>query len=119
MIKESMFVIAVPDLQISAEFYRDVMGFEIQQIGDPGWRMYIKDSCHIMAGNCPDAIPPSDLGDHNYFCYLVVENANDYYAELTAKNANILQPIEDKPWAMREFPLQTIDGHRIMVGERL
>ncbi len=114
-----MFVIAVPDLQKSADFYQKVLGFDIAEIGDPGWRMYVKDSCHIMAGDCPDAIAPNELGDHSYFCYLVVENADDYYAELISNNAEISKPPEDKPWQMREFAITTVDGHRIMVGEQL
>ncbi len=119
MIDDSMFVIAVPDLQKSADYYADVMGFEVEEIGDPGWRMYMKDTVHIMAGECPDAIPPADLGDHSYFCYLIVKSADDYHAELQSKQADIINPVEDKPWGMREFGLRTIDGHRIMVGERL
>jgi len=42
MIKESMFVIAVPDLKKSAAFYQDVLGFQIAEIGDGGWRMYMR-----------------------------------------------------------------------------
>jgi len=119
MIKESMFVIAVPDLQKSADFYQNVLGFQVEEIGDAGWRMFIRGNCHIMAGDCPDAIAPNKLGDHSYFCYLVVENADDYYNELLSNSAEISTPPQDKPWQMREFPLTTIDGHRIMVGERL
>lgn len=119
MINDSMFVIAVPDLEKSAQFYAEVMGFEVDEIGDQGWRMYMRDGVHIMAGECTDAIPPEELGDHNYFCYLIVEKADDYYAELQAKQADIINTIEDKPWGMREFGIQTVDGHRIMVGERL
>jgi len=119
MIKESMFVIAVPDLKKSADFYQNVLGFQVNEIGDDGWRLFIKDSCHIMAGNCPDAVSPNKLGDHSYFCYLVVENADDYYAELISNSAEIAKPPEDKLWQMREFAITTIDGHRIMIGERL
>jgi len=119
MIKEAMFVIAVPDLKKSADFYQNILGFEVSEIGDDGWRMYTKDSCNIMAGDCPEAIKPNELGDHSYFCYLVVESADAYYKELISNNAEIAKPPEDKPWQMREFGITTIDGHRIMVGERL
>ena len=52
-----MYVLAVPDLARSSAFYRDVLGFEIQEMA-PGWLAYVKDSCRIMAGECPDAMPP-------------------------------------------------------------
>jgi catechol 2,3-dioxygenase-like lactoylglutathione lyase family enzyme len=36
-------VIAVPDLARSAAWYRDVLGFEVHEVGDPGWRWYQRD----------------------------------------------------------------------------
>jgi catechol 2,3-dioxygenase-like lactoylglutathione lyase family enzyme len=119
MIKESMYVIAVPSLEDSAKFYRDVLGFKVHEIGDPGWRMYVKDNCHIMAGECPDAIPPRELGDHSYFAYLVVESAEEYFDQIKSNDVEIIKTIKDEPWNMREFAIRTIDGHRIMIGQRL
>ncbi len=37
MIKQHMYVLAVPNLSRSGEFYRDVLGFEVREIGDKGW----------------------------------------------------------------------------------
>lgn len=119
MIKSSMFVIAVPNLEKSAKFYQEILGFEIHEIGDPGWRMYLKNDCHIMAGECPDAIPPAELGDHSYFAYLVVDHADTYYNTVKANNVEIIKSIKNEPWNMREFSLRTVDGHRIMIGQRL
>ena len=119
MIKSSMFVLAVPNLEVSAKFYRDILGFEIHEIGDAGWRMYVKDDCCIMAGECPDAMSPNKLGDHSYFGYLVVDHADRYNDKLKANNVEIINTIKDEPWNMREFPIRTVDGHRIMVGQRI
>jgi len=43
MIQEPRYVIAVPNLKASSEYYKNVLGFRIQEIGDDGWRMYVKD----------------------------------------------------------------------------
>jgi len=67
-----------------------------------------------MAGQCPDAIPPSKLGDHSYFAYLQVDNIDVFYESVRAAGAAISKPIRDEPWGMREFGLATVDGHRIM-----
>ena len=117
MIVKSRFVIAVPDLAISSDFYQDVLGFEVHHIADPGWRFYVRDDCVIMAGECPDAVPPRDLGDHSYFAYLVVDRLSDYYDKVLAAGAEIVKPLRHEPWGMREFGLRTVDGHRIMLGE--
>ena len=117
MIQRTMFVLAVRDLQESADYYRDVLGFSIHEIGDDGWRMFERDSCRIMAGHCPDSIPAIDLGDHSYFAYWILDDIEDYYSELIANNADITKPLRDEPWGMREFAIQTKDGHRIMFGQ--
>lgn len=116
MISNTRFVIAVPDLAVSAAFYRDVLGFTIHTIDDPGWRFYTLGACTIMAGHCPDSIAPSALGDHSYFAYWEVPAIDDYYAAVCAKGARILKPLRNEPWGMREFALETVDGHRVMVG---
>src|SRR5688500_1487266 len=58
------YVIAVHDLERSARYYRDVLGFEVKEVGDPGWRFFLRDECFIMAGECKDAVSPKELGDH-------------------------------------------------------
>ena len=78
-VSKTTFVIAVPNLQTSAAFYRDVLGFSIERSADPGWLIYILGACTIMAGECRDAIPPADLGDHSYFAYLQVDDIQSYY----------------------------------------
>lgn len=113
-ITRASYVIAVPNLEKSAAFYRDVLGFIIHTIPDPGWRFYSSGGCFIMAGECPDALPPSQLGDHSYFAYLEVKDVNALYESVRAAGVEITKPLRDEPWQMREFGLMTVDGHRIM-----
>ena len=119
MIVKHRYVIAVPNLERSAAFYRDVLGFTVREIGDPGWRFFEKDGCCIMAGECPDAIPPSELGDHSYFAYIDVDDVDELYASLVSKKADIIKEVRSEPWGMRELGIRTVDGHRIMFGQRL
>jgi catechol 2,3-dioxygenase-like lactoylglutathione lyase family enzyme len=116
MIAEIRYVLAVPDLQKSAAFYRDVLGFTIHEIGDPGWRFFLKDGFCVMAGECPDAIAPRDLGDHAYFAYIVVDDIDAYFEQVRDAGAEILKAVQSEPWGMREFAIRTADGHRIMFG---
>lgn len=114
-----MYVIAVPDLRASGAFYRDVLGFEVREMGDDGWRMYVKGACRIMAGECPDALPARDTGDHSYFAYLVVDDVDPYHERAVASGTEIVKDLRDEPWKMRELGIRTVDGHRIMLGQRL
>lgn len=117
MIQRTLYVLAVPDLERSGAFYRDVLGFTIHEMGDPGWRMLVRDACQIMVGECPDAMPASNLGDHSYFGYFVVDDIEADYERVTAHSVEIIKPLRDEPWGMREFGLRTVDGHRIMMGQ--
>lgn len=114
-ILQNHYVLAVHDVKASAEFYVRVLGFQVVSEPD-GWIFVAKDRCMIMLGECPDDIHPSKLGCHNYFAYLAVTDADEYYSVVRERGAEVLSPIEDKPWGMREFSLRTPDGHRITIG---
>ncbi len=116
MLRNPRYVIAVHDLERSARYYRDVLGFEVREIGDPGWRFFFRDQCWILAGQCPDALATAELGDHSYFAYVEVDDIDALYAEVTAKGATLIKKLRDEPWGMREFGIRTVDGHRIMFG---
>ena len=119
MIQRTMFVLAVNDLARTSTYYRDLLGFSIREIGDDGWRIFERDQCRIMAGHCPDASPALETGDHSYFAYIVVDNADDYFDEFKARNVEFIKTIVSEPWNMREFGIRTIDGHRIMFAHEL
>lgn len=113
------YVIAVHDLERSARYYRDVLGFEVRVVEDPGWRFFVRGACFIMAGECRDALSPAELGDHSYFAYVEVDDAAAFHDELLRKRAELVKPVCDEPWRMREFGVRTVDGHRIMFAQRL
>ena len=73
----------------------------------------------IMLGECPDDMHPSELGCHNYFAYLRVDDVDGYFAQVERGGIKTLDGIADKPWGMREFGIRTPDGHRIMIGQRI
>ncbi|MGB2925132.1 MAG: VOC family protein [Limnothrix sp.] len=118
-IQSTIHVLAVANLERTAIFYRDVLGFTIHEMNDSGWQMFEKEGCRIMAGHCPDATPASELGDHSYFGYFVVDNVDKYYASVLSKGAEITKQLKNEPWKMREFGVKTIDGHRLMIGQDL
>lgn len=112
------FVLAVPDLARSSAYYTQVLGMDIEFTA-PGWVFLCRDGFRVMLGECPDAIPPSDLGDHSWYGYLTVRDAASLFAEYRAAGAEFTQQLADKPWGMREFGIRTIDGHRLMFGQEL
>ena len=116
-IVDSRCVLAVRDLEDSTRYYVDVLGFARDPIEAAGWSFLSRDSFKVMLGECPDERPASELGDHSYFAYLLVDDVNEYHREVAARGASVSSPPEDKPWGLREFGLSTPDGHRITCGE--
>jgi predicted enzyme related to lactoylglutathione lyase len=117
-ILQDHYVLAVPNVRESASFFVEALEFSFtSDLG--GWIFVSKDNCMIMLGECPQDMHPSQLGSHNYFAYLCVDDVDAYFAQLQQKGIPSLNGIADKPWGMREFGIQTPDGHRIMIGQTI
>lgn len=112
------YVLAVPDVAATAAWWVDKMGFALWMEPE-GWKFVRRDGCSIMLGQCPDAIPPAKLGDHQYFAYVELDDVDAYHAEIVANGVETLSGPADKPWGMREMAVSTPDGHRIMFGQDL
>jgi hypothetical protein len=41
------------------------------------------------------------------------------FEEFNSKLVEMMKPLTDEPWGMREFGIVSVDGHRIMFGEEL
>jgi uncharacterized glyoxalase superfamily protein PhnB len=112
------FTLAVLDLAKSTDYYKSVLGLAID-FTVPGWTFLSRGSFRVMLGECTDAIPPAQLGDHSWYGYVYVTDASALFAEYQAKGVEFVQELADQPWGMREFGIRTIDGHRIMFGQEL
>ena len=111
-------VLAVPNLATSVDYYTRVLGMAIDFTA-PGWAFLSRGSFRLMLGECTDAMPAHETGDHSYFVYVTVEGIDEFYGELAGNGATLMQNLADKPWRMREFGLRTPDGHRIMFGQEI
>jgi len=112
------FVLAVPDLDKSAAYFRDVLGFRVLWEEATDWRLVERDSVRVMLGHCPNDMPPSDLGSHNWFGYIDVNDVNALYAEIVGRGAACSEPA-NRPYGMREVVVTTVDGHRIVFGQEV
>jgi uncharacterized glyoxalase superfamily protein PhnB len=112
-------VLAVHDLERSADWYVRVLGCT-RHDADPGnWVFCRAGEVTFMLGRCPDVPPASALGDHSYVAYLSVDAVDEFHARAVAERADVLKPPTDEPWGRREMALRSPDGHRFMLGQRL
>ncbi|MBV9783603.1 MAG: VOC family protein [Acidisphaera sp.] len=113
------FVLAVRDMDATAAYFRDALGFDVNWAEADDWRLLSRGQVRVMIGNCPGVTPAQEIGDHSYFGYLEVDDIHALHAELSRRGAIIRQPPADKPWGQREMLIATPDGHRMMVGQTL
>jgi len=112
------FVLAVRDLDRSAAYYRDVLGFQLQWEDAPGWRLAVRDGVRLMLGHCPDEKPATEIFPHDWFGYLETDDIDALRTELIGRGAECSE-LRDQPYGMREIIVTTIDGHRIVFGQEI
>jgi catechol 2,3-dioxygenase-like lactoylglutathione lyase family enzyme len=107
------FVLAVQDLDKSAAYFRDVLGFTIGWTEGQDWRLAERDGVRLMIGHCPADKLASEIGSHSWFGYIEVADVDAFHRELTGRGADCTPP-HDQPYGMREIVVTTPDGHRIV-----
>jgi uncharacterized glyoxalase superfamily protein PhnB len=95
----------VADVERAQQHYRDIFGFEI------GWLYPGKEIGSVSSGNGAiffrKRTPPFEPAIH----WVFAEDIDASYQELKAAGANIVDPLEMKPWGIRQFTVSDLDGH--------
>ena len=118
-LKPRAYVLAVHDLAAEAAYFIDVLGFAPAWSEPGNWQAVTRGGVQMMLGRCPDALPASALGDHNYFAFLATDDVDALHAEFTGRGAIITSPPADKPWGWREMGVATPEGRRMMFGQAI
>lgn len=109
-------VLAVKDLKVAADHFVDKLGFD-RDFTAPGWEFLSFGEFKVMLGECSDEMTAEETGNHSWFAHALVENVDEVYAGFIERGAQILSPISNKPWGIRDFTVITPDGHRIVFGQ--
>jgi hypothetical protein len=111
------YVLAVPDIDRSAAYFRDMLGFAVLWEEATDWRLVERDGARVMLGRCPNEKRASEIGSHNWFGYLDGDDSDALYTEFAARGAQCTPPV-DRDYGMREIVVTTTDGHRIVFGQQ-
>lgn len=96
----------VADVERAQQHYRDALGFEI------GWLYPNKAIGAVSRGDAGPIffrkrMPPFEPAVH----WVFAENIDASYQELRSLGANIVDPLETKPWGLRQFTVRDLDGN--------
>ena len=96
----------VADVERAQRHYQDALGFEI------GWLYPGKEIGSVSRGNVAiffrKRIPPFEPAIH----WVFAADIDATYEELRSSGANIVEPLEKKPWGLRQFTVEDLDGNR-------
>jgi catechol 2,3-dioxygenase-like lactoylglutathione lyase family enzyme len=100
--------LAVRDLDASLRFYRDVLGAEVVRLRSDFASVRLGPAEIFLSAAATPAAPAC--------CCVLVDDADALFALYRERGARMLEPPADRPWGVREFTLEDLDGHRFRIG---
>ncbi len=96
----------VVDVERAQQHYRDALGFEIGWL-EPGGDIgaVSRDDIAIFFRKRNRPFEPA-------VHWIFAAHIDATYEELCSSGARIVEPLEKKPWGMRQFTVEDIDGNR-------
>ena len=95
----------VADVERAQQHYRDALGFEI------GW-LHSGEIGAVSRGDVAiffrKRTRPFEAAVH----WVFADDIDATYEELKSLGANIVEPLETKPWGLRRFTVEDLDGNR-------
>ena len=95
----------VADVERAQQHYRDALGFKIGWLDSgKGIGAVSRDKTVIFFRRRE---PPFEPAIH----WMYAEDIDSSYRELMSSGANIIDPLERKPWGLLQFTVQDVDGN--------
>lgn len=96
----------VKDVERAQRYYRDVLGFEINWLEpDKGIGAVSRPPIAIFFRRRQ---PPFERAVH----WIFGSELDATYEEMKSSGANVVEPLELKPWGIRQFTIDDLDGNR-------
>jgi uncharacterized glyoxalase superfamily protein PhnB len=117
-------VLLVRDVVAAANYYRDRLGFSYDRLwGEPpDFVILRRDGMNVMLSLAPASatiVPHWQVSPCLWNIYFWVDDVDALFAELKDRGAKIDYGIGNKPYGVREFGVQDLDGHDIAFGQLL
>lgn len=103
-------VLHVADVQATATYYRDILGFE-WDFGDEEYSVVWRDNSaiHFARGS---QHPPTGI-----HLFQWVRDVDAYYREVVDRGAEVTGEPTDRPYKIREFTVRDLNGIDLVFGQ--
>ena len=113
------FVVA--DVVKTAEYYRDVLGFNIigYFLDPPVYAMVERDGCQVHFGKADSDEMKTNAQFRRISTDFIiwVPEIDKFYEEVKSRNADIAEEIVTRIYGSREFVIRDCNGFKITVGD--
>lgn len=117
-------VLLVRDIVAAAHYYRDALGFSFDRFwGEPPNFVILKRDGFSLMLNQPQPdvaiVPHWKVSPRMWNAYFWVNDADALLAEFRERGARIDYDVHNKPYDVREFGVQDLDGYDLGFGQLL
>jgi catechol 2,3-dioxygenase-like lactoylglutathione lyase family enzyme len=111
----------VDDLDRSIAYYRDRLGFEHDFTYQSFYAGVSRDgfTIHLKHGPTLAADRAHRKQSEHLDAHISVSGIQDLFSELQRRGADVIRPLEERPWACRDFYVEDPDGYILCFSERI
>lgn len=109
----------VDDLPIALEYYRDQLGFAPDFVHASFYASVSRDGCSIHLKCAPKTVSDRTHRKQNEHLdvYIGVSGIEALFEELASRGARVIRPLEERPWACKDFYVEDPDGYILCFSE--
>lgn len=109
----------VDDLDKALAYYRDRLGFATDFVYDSFYAGISRDAAHLHLKCAPKVVSDRAHRKQNEHldAYIEVSGVEALFEELRSRGAKIVKPLEQRPWACRDFYVEDVDGYLLCFSE--
>ena len=110
----------VDNLDRSIAYYRDKLGFELDFCYESFYAAVSRDGCAIHLKLSPKLAAERDHRKRNEHldAYIAVSGIRNLFDDVTERGADVIKPLEERPWACVDFYVADPDGYILCFSEQ-
>ena len=110
----------VDDLDRAIAYYRDKLGFELDFKYQSFYAGVVRDGVTIHLKHAPKLVADREHRKQNEHldAYISVSGIQGLFSELHTRGADVIKPLEKRPWACVDFYVEDPDGYILCFSEQ-
>ena len=109
----------VDDLDRAIAYYRDRLGFQLDFTYESVYAGVSRDgfAIHLKCATKAPADRAHRKQNEHLDAYIAVSGIRDLFTELQTRGADVIRPLEERPWACLDFYVEDPDGYILCFSE--